>query len=69
MKVYGFDMKTKGKDLVKQIKAEKNGQTRTVSFRLPVELADDFAKQCDKQEVSANSVIIKLVRGFLEDLK
>lgn len=62
-------MKIKGKDIIKQIKAKKRLSSKTVSYRLPSDLAESFANQCEKQGVSANAVIIQLIEGFLEDFK
>lgn len=62
-------MKKKSKDIIRQIKSEKGTQSKTVSYRLPLALADNFAKQCEDQGVSANSVIIKLIQSFLSDLR
>ncbi len=67
--MYDFDMKTKGREIIKQIKQEKGTQSKTVSYRLPLDLAENFAKQCEKQGVSANAVVIRLIQGFLEDFK
>lgn len=67
--MYNFDMKRKSKDIIKEIKDNKGTPSVTVSFRLPTDLATKFKAVCEKQDVSANQVILKLVEDFLSDLK
>lgn len=60
--------KVKSKEIVKSIKEkELKNESVNMTFRLPKNLADDFKKSCIKQDVTANSVIVELVRSFLEN--
>lgn len=62
--------KIKSRDVVKSIKErESKSESQNITFRLPKDLAENFKKICDSQDVSANAVINELIRGFVEDYK
>jgi predicted HicB family RNase H-like nuclease len=61
-------MAIKGKEVIKAIKAEqKNGETVNMTFRVPKALAEKFKAICDKQGVSSNKAVIKLLQEFMAD--
>ena len=61
--------KVKSKEIIKTIK-ESEGKNASVNmtFRIHKDLAEDFKKLCNKQGVTANSVIIELMKNFIGDL-
>jgi predicted HicB family RNase H-like nuclease len=61
-------MAIKGKEVIKAIKAEqKTEETVNLTFRIPKDLADRFKAICEKQGVSSNKAVIKLLQEFMAD--
>ena len=62
--------KPSGNDIIEMIRREDEEDERiTASYKLPKRLNDAFKKRCGERNVRAATVLIKLMRGFLEETK
>lgn len=47
-------------------RALKKDQMRNVTFRLPVEIIDDFKRECEENGFKMNQVIQQLMKKYIE---
>ena len=60
--------KIKKKDIVRQLKNEKDASARkNYTFRFNEELLENFRKECSENELTMTEVLEKLIKEFLND--
>lgn len=61
-------MAKRGRELVKEIKLEqKSTETVNMTFRIPKDLAEKLKHVCEKQGISVNQAVTKMIQHFVSD--
>lgn len=59
-------MKINSTEIVKRLKEEKKRKRETVSFSISTPIYEAFKSKCEKNDLSASSVVQELMTAFIE---
>lgn len=60
--------KIESREVLRRVKSKGKPERANVTFRMPIELMEEFKKACSKQGVTPTAVLEELILSFLQDL-